>query len=82
MNFRWQIDSDSDSIPDAVDNCPNVSNPTQTDLDGDGVGDACDNCPTTPNSNQLDTDLDGVGDACETGSGGGLDGGGTGPWDC
>ena len=60
-----QIDSDSDSIPDAVDNCPNVSNPTQTNLDGDVVGDACDNCPTTPNSNQLDTDLDGVGDACD-----------------
>jgi hypothetical protein len=35
-------DSDSDGIPDALDNCPAVSNPDQKDLDGDGLGDACD----------------------------------------
>src|SRR5439155_9904974 len=27
------------------DNCPTVSNPTQTDTDSDGTGDACDLCP-------------------------------------
>ena len=34
-------DADNDSIPDAFDNCPLVSNPDQSDADGDGVGDAC-----------------------------------------
>ncbi len=38
------LDTDSDGIPDASDNCPAVANPGQTDTDGDGVGDACD-CP-------------------------------------
>jgi predicted lipoprotein with Yx(FWY)xxD motif len=37
----WQTDSDTDSIPDIYDNCPNVSNPDQTDTDGNGIGDAC-----------------------------------------
>ncbi len=35
------VDSDGDTIPDAVDNCPNVSNPDQADSNGDGIGDAC-----------------------------------------
>ena len=34
-------DSDVDGIPDAVDNCPTVSNPLQTDDNMDGFGDAC-----------------------------------------
>ena len=34
-------DTDSDTVNDGTDNCPTVSNPTQTDTDGDGVGDAC-----------------------------------------
>ena len=35
-------DSDTDGIPDDVDNCPAVANADQNDSDYDGVGDACD----------------------------------------
>lgn len=35
-------DGDSDGVFDFADNCPLVSNPSQTDTDGDGLGDACD----------------------------------------
>ncbi len=58
-------DRDGDGIPDDVDNCPGVKNPTQIDTDGDGVGDACDddidgdgvlnvndNCPYVYNPDQ------------------------------
>jgi FG-GAP-like repeat/Thrombospondin type 3 repeat len=48
-----------------LDNCPAVSNPSQTDADGDGVGDACDNCPAATNAGQEDADDDGIGDACD-----------------
>ena len=47
------VDIDGDGIPDATDNCPAVSNPTQLDADGDGDGDVCDLC--------TDTDGDGFG---------------------
>jgi MYXO-CTERM domain-containing protein len=59
------VDSDGDSVPNATDNCPTVSNPAQTDTDGDAIGDACDNCPAMANLTQLDTDADGVGDVCD-----------------
>ena len=36
------LDRDLDGIPDAVDSCPDVSNPPQEDRDMDGIGDACD----------------------------------------
>ena len=37
-------DIDDDGVPDAVDNCPTVANPTQanTDIPQDSKGDACD----------------------------------------
>jgi hypothetical protein len=34
-------DADGDWVPDAIDNCPTVSNPDQADQTGMGVGDAC-----------------------------------------
>jgi hypothetical protein len=46
--FVWAFDptvltdSDSDSIVDIDDNCPNIANPTQANTDGDEKGDACD----------------------------------------
>jgi choice-of-anchor B domain-containing protein len=46
-------DGDDDGIPDAVDNCPLMSNPDQADGDGDDIGDVCDNCPTFPNPDQI-----------------------------
>ncbi len=58
-------DTDGDAIPNAVDNCPTVSNPDQADIDIDGIGDVCDNCPDVSNPDQLDTDGNGQGDACQ-----------------
>lgn len=63
-------DSDSDSVPDACDNCPTDANANQADVDGDGDGDICDNCPNTQNLDQANSDLspagnDGLGDACD-----------------
>ncbi|MFO1349102.1 MAG: hypothetical protein U1F12_11050 [Pseudomonadales bacterium] len=34
-------DNDNDGVLNAVDNCPQVANPTQDDTNGDGYGDAC-----------------------------------------
>jgi hypothetical protein len=52
-------DIDADGIPNASDNCPNVTNPTQSDCDGNGVGDAC----------ELDCNHNGIADVCEILSG-------------
>jgi subtilisin family serine protease len=49
-------DNDNDGIPDALDNCPALSNADQANFDGDAFGDACDN----------DDDNDGMPDAWET----------------
>lgn len=50
-------DTDGDGVPDSSDNCPTVSNPTQTNSDGDSQGDACD----------IDDDNDGLVDTSEPG---------------
>jgi hypothetical protein len=43
-------DRDGDAVPDASDNCPNVTNGDQADGNGNGVGKACDlaEVPQTP----------------------------------
>ena len=37
-------DTDGDGTCDLQDDCPNVSDPSQSDADGDNIGDACDPC--------------------------------------
>ena len=54
-------DKDHDGVPDAHDNCPKDSNPTQTDSDGDGIGDACDECPDVKAAEPFTADDDGDG---------------------
>lgn len=49
-------ETDGDGIPDNVDNCPFVPNPSQLDTDLDGLGEECDNCPY-----DADNDIDGDG---------------------
>ena len=34
-------DTDNDGVPDRVDNCPLITNPSQDDVNSNGVGDAC-----------------------------------------
>jgi hypothetical protein len=64
-NTDNDVDTDGDSVVDAIDNCPTTPNPTQADADGDGRGDVCDNCPTVSNPAQTDANNNGIGDACE-----------------
>ena len=48
------MDSDLDGVPDAWDNCLDLTNPAQADFNGNGVGDVCE-----------DSDQDGLWDAEE-----------------
>jgi hypothetical protein len=41
------VDTDTDTVADLVDNCPDDPNVLQDDADSDGAGDACDVCPGT-----------------------------------
>jgi len=59
------LDLDGDGTDEAIDNCPGLSNPSQSDVDADSVGDACDNCVSDSNPTQADLDGDGAGDACD-----------------
>ena len=45
--WRPMTDSDDDTVPDLIDNCPLVGNADQADFDGDGLGDLCDPFPKT-----------------------------------
>ncbi|PCI36857.1 MAG: hypothetical protein COB50_04230 [Thiotrichales bacterium] len=54
-------DTDSDTILDVDDNCPNIPNTDQLDTDNDGFGNVCDDFPNN-SSETTDTDNDGVGD--------------------
>ncbi len=56
-------DTDSDGVPDGVDNCRFLVNSDQADMDGDTFGDACDACPDDPNCPQTGGECD---DECVT----------------
>ena len=42
LQIRTLPDTDGDGVPDSLDNCTLVANPTQLDSDHDGYGNACD----------------------------------------
>jgi hypothetical protein len=63
---RAGIDRDEDGVLDGLDDCPAVTNGSQTDVDSDLAGDVCDNCIATANGDQSDVDADGTGDVCDT----------------
>lgn len=66
LRVRSDVDLDSDTWGDLVDNCPGLANSLQGDQDADGVGSTCDSCPSAFDPAQSDADGSGAGDACET----------------
>jgi len=54
-NSLTEKDTDNDSIPDRIDNCPNTYNPEQVDSNNNGIGDACE---ITPGDIDNDGDID------------------------
>jgi imidazolonepropionase-like amidohydrolase len=42
-------DRDGDTVPNAMDNCPDAPNRDQADTDMDGLGNVCDPCPMAAN---------------------------------
>ncbi len=55
ISINWEYpDSDSDTVIDALDNCPNDANTDQSDVDGDMLGDVCD--PDADDDGLLNTD--------------------------
>jgi len=70
-SYLWEgsSDSDSDGVPDLLDNCPNIVNADQLDKDSDTFGNVCDDCVDDfgtlqgcPETLVLDSDFDGVND--------------------
>jgi hypothetical protein len=57
-------DKDSDTVPNAIDNCALAENRDQHDEDRDGLGDVCDPCPHIDGGAE-DSDGDRVGDDCD-----------------
>ncbi len=71
-------DLDMDGLPDSIDSCPTLYEPTATDTDADGVAQVCDTCTLQSNppfsgaapgvtfvSSQHDGDGDGRGNRCD-----------------
>jgi hypothetical protein len=42
LSFAVATDTDGDGVPDVLDNCKLIPNPTQLDANGDGYGNQCD----------------------------------------
>ena len=51
------LDSDKDSVPDSIDNCPDIPNTNQLDSDGNGIGDICDSTSQNPTILRIINDL-------------------------
>lgn len=65
INGQFPLDKDGDGVDIMEDNCPFVSNHSQSDSDGDRVGNECDNAREVINSRQEDIDRDGIGDVID-----------------
>ncbi|MHC4866773.1 MAG: molybdopterin-dependent oxidoreductase [Planctomycetota bacterium] len=54
-NVVVDYDDDGDGIPNSMDNCVDVNNPSQIDSDADGVGNVCDDdCPDLDGQDPVD----------------------------